>query len=54
LPRIYVSRSLGLDRAKSAKFGLKGGQKADKILTSQFGLPTCSRATFSAALRMSS
>jgi hypothetical protein len=45
---------LGLNGAKSAKFDLRGGQKADTILTLQFGIPSGPFAVFSVALRISS
>src|SRR5450432_1914971 len=53
-PRTDVSSWLGLNRAKLAKFGLRGGQKADRVLTLQFGLPSRSLNAFSAALKISS
>jgi hypothetical protein len=45
-PRTDVSSWLGLNRAKLAKFGLRGGQKADRVLTLQFGLPSARSTLF--------
>jgi hypothetical protein len=42
----------GLDGAELAKFGPRGGQKADTVLILQFGLPACSPASFSDGLRI--